>query len=77
MVNRGTMMYHFQQKIKNLNQHLKNWNKIVFGNIFLAKKALEQKMIEVHQSIILEGRQETLVQQEIRLQHKLNCRYAQ
>jgi hypothetical protein len=38
----GTLMYHFQQKLKNFKQHLKDWNKNVFGNIFQAQKDLEQ-----------------------------------
>jgi hypothetical protein len=38
VVPRGTPMYKFQQKLKNLKQRLKRWNKSTFGNIFQAQE---------------------------------------
>jgi hypothetical protein len=37
-VPRGSKMYRFQQKLKNLKQTLKLWNQNTFGNIFDAQK---------------------------------------
>jgi exonuclease III len=39
-VPRGSKMYRFQQKLKNLKQTLKLWNQHTFGNIFDAQKQL-------------------------------------
>jgi hypothetical protein len=38
----GTLMYQFHQKLKNFKQHLREWNKTIFGNIFQAQRDLEQ-----------------------------------
>ena len=51
-------MFQFQQKLKNLKQVLKVWNRTQFGNIFENRKKLEQQMRSVQQTIILEGRAE-------------------
>jgi len=40
----GTPMYWFQQRLKNLKQHLKTWNKSTFGNIFQVQENLKQQM---------------------------------
>jgi hypothetical protein len=40
----GTPMYRFQQRLKNLKQHLKAWNKSTFGNIFQAQDNLNQQI---------------------------------
>jgi len=37
-----TPMYKFQQRLKNLKQQLKTWNKTTFGNIFQAQELLQQ-----------------------------------
>jgi hypothetical protein len=36
-VTRGTLMYRFQQRLKNFKQSVRDWNKNVFGNIFRLK----------------------------------------
>ena len=43
----GTWMYQFQQKLKLLKSNIKKWNKDSFGNIFQAKKELDNKIKEV------------------------------
>ena len=44
---KGTKMYQFQNKIKLLKANIKKWNKDSFGNIFQAKKELDNKIKEV------------------------------
>jgi len=51
-------MFQFQQKLKNLKQVLKAWNRTQFGNIFENRKKLELQMSSLQQTIILEGRTE-------------------
>lgn len=55
----GTVMYHSQQHLNKIKEHLKMWNKTVFGDIHQAKKDLERKMEILQQEIILHGRTET------------------
>jgi len=43
----GSKMYRFQQKLKNLKQTLKLWNKHTFGNIFDSQKQLSEQMGEI------------------------------
>jgi len=40
-------MYQFQQRLKHLKAHIKQWNQTTFGNIFQAQKALAQEIIEI------------------------------
>lgn len=40
----GTKMYMLQQRLKHIKVKLKDWNKKQFGNIFKAKKEVEQKL---------------------------------
>jgi hypothetical protein len=47
----GTPMYRFQQRLKNLKQHLKSWNKSTFGDIFQAQENLKQQMQTLQQQI--------------------------
>jgi hypothetical protein len=42
--NGGNLMYRFQQKFKCLKGNIKHWNKTTFGNIFEAKRSLEERM---------------------------------
>eukprot|EP00253_Pinus_taeda_P016325 PITA_16325 len=60
----GPKMFQFQQKLKNLKQVLKVWNKTQFGNILETRKKLEQHMCSLQQTIILEGRTEALAHKE-------------
>lgn len=48
-------MYIFQQKLKIIKAKLKCWNKNTFGNIFQAKKELEEKMAGLQQTMIKDG----------------------
>jgi hypothetical protein len=63
-ISNGSLMYCFQQCLKNLKLQLKLWNKSVFGNIFQAQQQLESKMENLQQQIILNGRSEDLAQRE-------------
>jgi exonuclease III len=51
----GTPMYRFQQRLKNLKQHLKSWNKSTFGDIFQAQEHLKQQMQTLQQQIRTQG----------------------
>ena len=57
-------MYQFQQQLKYLKMHIKQWNQTNFGNIFQAHRALAQEMMELQQKIINEGRTEALIEKE-------------
>jgi len=71
----GAKMFQFQQKLKNLKQVLKAWNRTQFGNIFENWKKLEQRMSSLQQTIILEGRTEEQAHQEQNLWTKIEaCR---
>jgi exonuclease III len=47
----GSKMYRFQQKLKNLKQILKLWNKQTFGNIFDSQKQLSEQMRAIQNQI--------------------------
>ena len=57
-------MYIFQQKLKTIKSNLKQWNKDTFGDIFQAKKELEEKMALLQQTMITEGHDEERKAQE-------------
>jgi hypothetical protein len=40
-ISHGSLMYKFQQRLKNFKMHLRDWNKNVFGNIFQDQRTLE------------------------------------
>jgi len=40
----GTKMFMLQQRLKHTKAKLKDWNKSEFGNIFKAKREVEQKL---------------------------------
>ena len=44
-----------QQRLKHIKVRLKDWNKKQFGNIFKAKKEVEQKLQGINQIIITNG----------------------
>jgi hypothetical protein len=48
-------MYRFQQRLKNLKQILRNWNKNTFGDIFAAQKHLANRMKEIQEQIRTQG----------------------
>ena len=51
----GTLMYHFQQRLKKIKVRLKKWNKVVFGNVHQAKKEMEIKMETIQHEMIRHG----------------------
>lgn len=60
----GAKMYQFQQKLKNLKQVLKSWNRTQFGNIQENRQRLEKQMEALQQTLIQEGRSEEQTQQD-------------
>jgi exonuclease III len=76
-VPRGSKMYRFQQKLKNLKQTLKAWNQSTFGNIFDAQKQLRVQLEEIQQQIRLHGITNELKTQEAALNQQLEIRKKQ
>jgi hypothetical protein len=76
-VPRGSKMYRFQQKLKNLKQTLKLWNQSTFGNIFDAQKQLLAQLEGIQQQIRLHGLTNELKAQEITLNQQLEVRKKQ
>jgi len=70
-------MYKFQQKLKNLKEKIKQWNRSTFSNIFQVQHSLEQAMQKLQQRIIAEGRSETIAEQERQLQMQISERVIQ
>ena len=48
-------MFLLHKSIKQIKLRIKEWNKKEFGNIFKARREVEQKLEEINQIIILEG----------------------
>eukprot|EP00253_Pinus_taeda_P011389 PITA_11389 len=48
-------MFMLQQRLKHIKSRLKDWNKKEFGNIFKAKREVEQKLQGINQIIITDG----------------------
>jgi len=71
------IMYIFQQKLKTIKSNLKRWNKDTFGDIFQAKKELEEKMALLQQTMITEGHDEERKAQETNLQRQWEERLKQ
>jgi hypothetical protein len=67
----------FQQKLKNLKQRLKTWNKSTFGNIFQAQEILNQQIQDLQQQIRHQGFTDSLKDQESTLNKQLAERRAQ
>lgn len=55
MPTQGTKIVHLQQRLKHIKLRLKEWNKNEFGNIFKAKREVENKLQETNQILIAEG----------------------
>jgi len=70
-------MYIFQQKLKIIKANLKCWNKNTFGNIFQAKRELEEKMAGLQQTMIKDGPNEERLAQESNLQKQWEERLRQ
>lgn len=76
-VKSDNIMYIFQQKLKIIKAKLKCWNKNTFGNIFQAKKELEEKMAGLQQTMIKDGPNEDRLAQESNLQKQWEDRLRQ
>ena len=48
-------MFLLHKRIKHIKLKLEDWNKNEFGNIFEAKKVVENKMHELNQALIADG----------------------
>ena len=66
----GTKMFMLQQRLKHIKSKLKYWNKKEFGNIFKAKREVEQKLQGINQIIITDGFTEERKTQAESLQKK-------
>ena len=66
-------MYCFQQRLQILKNHIKDWNKKVFGHILEDKKRLEVEMNSIQLQAIHNGFSEDLENQEATLQQQLNA----
>eukprot|EP00253_Pinus_taeda_P017284 PITA_17284 len=51
----GTKMFRVSQRLKHIKSRLKDWNKKEFGNIFKAKREVEENLQEINEIIIPEG----------------------
>ena len=71
------IMYIIQQKLKIIKTNLKQWNKDTFGNIFQAKRELEEKMANLQQTLITEGPTEERNTQESTMQRQWEERLKQ
>eukprot|EP00253_Pinus_taeda_P031168 PITA_31168 len=76
-VKSDNIMYIFQQKLKIIKAKLKCWNKNTFGNIFQAKKELEEKMADLQQTMIKDGPNKERLAQESNLQKQWEDRLIQ
>jgi hypothetical protein len=74
---RSSKMYRFQQKLKNLKQTLKLWNKHTFGNIFDSQKQLSEQMGEIRNQIRMQGLTNELKSQEAKVNRQLEARKRQ
>lgn len=70
-------MYRFQQRLKNLKQRLRLWNKQTFGNIFDSQKQLSEKICTIQNQIWLQGLTDELKTQEAKLNQQLEARKGQ
>jgi exonuclease III len=76
-VQRGSKMFRFQQKLKNLKHTLKLWNKNTFGNIFDSQKKLREQLGEIQHQIRLHGLTNELKDQEMEINQQLEARKRQ
>jgi hypothetical protein len=76
-VTHGSKMFRFQQKLKNLKQLIKTWNKQTFGNIFDSQRQLSEQMKTIQTQIRLQGLTDELKSQEAITAQQLEARKAQ
>jgi hypothetical protein len=70
-------MFRFQQRLKNLKQLIKTWNKDTFGNIFDSQRQLSEKMEKIQHQIRMSGLTDDLKTQEAAIAQQLGTRKAQ
>jgi len=63
-------MFLLQKRLKHIKLKLKEWNKKEHGNIFAAKKAIEGKMQELNQGLIIDGFDEIRNDQVTKYHHE-------
>eukprot|EP00253_Pinus_taeda_P001418 PITA_01418 len=51
----GSSMFLLHKRLEHIKMKLKVWNKDIFGNIFVGKKSVENKILELNQTLIKEG----------------------
>jgi exonuclease III len=76
-VTKGSKMFRFQQKLKNLKQLIKTWNKDTFGNIFDSQRQLAEQMENIQHQIRTRGLTDDLKTQEATITQQLGTRKAQ
>ena len=69
---RGTLMYQFQQKMKQLKAKIRTWNKEEFGVIFQDKKLLKIKLEDLQREGMDIGYSDDLKQKEQSILDQLN-----
>ena len=70
-------MYRFQQRLKNLKQSLKIWNKHTFGDIFASQQHLANRMSEIQRQIRTQGLTSELKEEEQDITQQLAARKKQ
>jgi hypothetical protein len=73
-ITQGSKMYRFQQRLKNLKQALRAWNKNTFGDIFASQKHLVDRMSEIQKQIRTQGLTTDLKEQEQVITQQLAAR---
>eukprot|EP00253_Pinus_taeda_P010319 PITA_10319 len=73
----GSKMFNLQRKLKLTKQHIKDWNKNVFGNIFQEKIILENKLEQLHKQGIGGNLSAEALEQERLLSQQWHSRCAQ
>jgi hypothetical protein len=76
-VTQGSKMFRFQQRLKNLKQLIKTWNKDTFGNIFNSQRQLSEQMEKIQHQIRMCGLTDDLKVQEVAIAQQLGARKAQ
>eukprot|EP00253_Pinus_taeda_P003950 PITA_03950 len=66
----GTSMFLLHKKLKHIKLRLKYWNKKEFGNFFEGKKAVENKLQILNQSLIKDGFDKVSNDRATKLQHE-------
>ncbi len=71
---KGSVMYKFQQKLKYLKTKIRSWNKNSFGNMFVEKQRVEEKMQRLQEEVMYKGYMEEMKMEEEKLIADLNQR---